>query len=170
MCQADGTPLDRFLCDEGTLGAISYSEFVGIMLGMLCFGAIADAVGHNRAGMLTSILMVAGVTIMTFVESEQTDTLFLVFAVFFGIFGLGVGGEYPLSASGAASHHAKSLEDAEMDTEERRQVRIIMDHERTIRRGETISLVFAMQGVGAVFGSTILLFLIFFSGQERSEW
>jgi hypothetical protein len=37
------------------------------------------------------------------------------------------------------------------------------------RRGETIALVFAMQGVGAVVGSIFLLCLIYFSNQTRSD-
>jgi MFS family permease len=44
-----------------------------------------------------------------------------------------------------------------------------MEKAKTARRGETISLVFAMQGVGAVVGSLLLLSLIFFSGQGRVD-
>ena len=90
-------------------------------------------------------------------------------SAFFGIFGLGVGGEYPLSASGAAEHHTQSIEEAKLEDTERRKLRIMRDHERTARRGETIGCVFAMQGVGAVTGSLFLIILIYFAGEGRAE-
>ena len=94
---------------------------------------------------------------------------FIIRSAFFGIFGLGVGGEYPLSASGAAAHHSASVEEAKMEDEERHKLRIMRDHERTARRGETIGCVFAMQGVGAVTGSLFLIVLIYFAGEGRVE-
>ena len=45
------------------------------------------------------------------------------------------------------------------------RVRVIREKERTVRRGETISLVFAMQGVGAVVGSLFVVCLLFFGRQ-----
>jgi len=45
------------------------------------------------------------------------------------------------------------------------RVRVIREKERTVRRGETISLVFAMQGVGAVVGSLFVVCLLFFARQ-----
>jgi hypothetical protein len=41
------------------------------------------------------------------------------FSAFFGVFGLGVGGEYPLAASGAADHHSESIEEAKMEDKDR---------------------------------------------------
>lgn len=170
FCNADGTYPQSSLCNEAATNALSYSEFAGIMVGMVTFGAIADCIGHNNAGLLTSILMVGGITVMTFMNDKVTEDFFLIFAAFYAVFGLGVGGEYPLTASGAAAHHVSEMEDAKMDNDERRKHRILRDQERTARRGETIAVVFAMQGVGAVVGSLFLLMLLYFSGQSRSEW
>lgn len=91
------------------------------------------------------------------------------FSAFFGVFGLGVGGEYPLAASGAADHHSESIEEAKMEDKDRHKLRVMRDHERTARRGETIGCVFAMQGVGAVTGSLFLIVLIYFAGEGRVE-
>jgi MFS family permease len=44
-----------------------------------------------------------------------------------------------------------------------------METAKTARRGETIALVFAMQGIGAVVGSVFLLSLIYFSNQTRID-
>ena len=91
--------------------------------------------------------MVIGITGMTFVDAASLGTLFSVWAVFFCIFGLGVGGEFPLSASVAAEQHIETIDDAKMDTEHLRNKRNEINRAKTLRRGETITLVFAMQGM-----------------------
>ena len=170
MCNADGSYDDSVLCEKSILHAQSYTEFAGIMLGMLTFGILADRIGRNAAGILTSVFMIVGVTVMTFVNAEYLQTMFLVWAIFFGVFGLGVGGEYPLTASGAADHHSQAIEEAKLDDEGRRRIRVMRDHERTARRGETIGLVFSMQGLGAVVGSVFVLVLLYFSGNHHVDW
>lgn len=97
---------------------------------------------------------------MTFYRNEDLNIMFIVFVVFWFIFGFGIGGEYPLSAANAAAHHAKSLEQASMDDKERHRIRVLKEREQTARRGETIALVFAQQGVGAAVGSAFLCALI----------
>lgn len=164
-----GEYTDSVTCADRQVGALSYAEFAGIMAGMVIFGFVADRIGRQRAGTLTAALMILGIGGMTFFSSQTVSTLFQVFAVFFGGFGLGVGGEYPLTASQASEYHAESAEDALMDDEERRHQRILMERSKTARRGETISLVFAMQGVGAVVGSVFLMALIQFSNQTRVD-
>lgn len=170
MCSADGGYEGPALCNPGILHAQSYSSFAGIMLGMLVFGMLVDKIGRNSAGIFTSILMVVGVLIMSFVRADDLQTMFLVWAISFGLFGLGVGGEYPLSASGAADYHAQVFEEAKLDDEERRRLRVMRNRETTVRRGETIGIVFGMQGIGAVCGSIFLLVLLYFSGNYTVEW
>eukprot|EP00751_Fragilariopsis_kerguelensis_P011747 CAMPEP_0170774688 /NCGR_PEP_ID=MMETSP0733-20121128/10109_1 /TAXON_ID=186038 /ORGANISM="Fragilariopsis kerguelensis, Strain L26-C5" /LENGTH=712 /DNA_ID=CAMNT_0011117297 /DNA_START=70 /DNA_END=2208 /DNA_ORIENTATION=+ len=154
------------LCDNGTLQAISYTEFAGLMIGMLSFGFIGDCMGLKNAGILAALLSVIGVVIMCLVDlPDNLNIQFILYALFFGIFGLGVGGEYPLTAMSAAAHSSESAEEAAMDNSERRCYRLLRDKERTARRGETIGLVFSMQGIGAVVGSLFLLVLIYFSNQ-----
>jgi hypothetical protein len=171
-CTADGTYREGAVCKESVIASISYTEFACIMVGMVAFGVLGDAIGRNSAGILTSILMFAGVTVMAFVDTVQDDLqrMFLIWAVFFGVFGLGVGGEYPLSASNAAERDYQAVEEAKGEDEDHRRLRVLRDQERTARRGETIGMVFAMQGIGAVVGSTFLLVLLYFSGQCRTEW
>jgi hypothetical protein len=63
------------------------------MIGMISFGSIADLVGINNAGIVTMILGVAGVSIMTFIDiPDNLNLQFLIYSIFFGIYGLGVGG------------------------------------------------------------------------------
>lgn len=38
------------------------------MIGMIIFGSLADLIGRNAAGILTSLCMLGGVTVMAFSE------------------------------------------------------------------------------------------------------
>jgi MFS family permease len=165
----DGTYRDEFLCKGSITGGISYAEFAGIMLGMLTFGKVADLMGRHVAGMLTASFQIIGIAMMTFYKNPNFNTLFIVFDIFFFVFGFGVGGEYPLTAANAASHHIQKMEEAEMDDHAKHQLRVLREREKAVRRGETISIVFAMQGVGAVTGSVFLLCLIYFGNQSRVD-
>jgi hypothetical protein len=175
ICTADSNYFpSQLFCTRQQTGGVSYAEFAGIMAGMLTFGYVADLIGRKVAGCLTAFFMIAGVGGMAFFNSHDSSTLFIVFSVFFAIFGLGTGGEYPLTATQAAEHHAESAVTAKADDLEQRQHRLLLEVAKTARRGETIALVFAMQGIGAVVGSIFLLIFIYFSGQGRthcdSEW
>jgi MFS family permease len=168
-CNPDGTYNSNLMCNESTIGGISYAEFAGIMIGMVTFGKVADLLGKHPAGMLTAVFQVIGVAMMTFYSSENRNVMFVVFEIFFFVFGFGVGGEYPLTAANAAAHHVESLEEASLDDAERHHIRFLRERERTARRGETIAMVFAMQGVGAVVGSIFLVCLIYFGEQGRVD-
>lgn len=162
------------------------------MAGMLIFGVVCDWIGRKNAGTITSVLMLVGNAGMVLFDCDNASTLFVAFSTFFGCFGLGVGGEYrkflpyfvvsrhlpfsplslfasALSASGAAAYHAKDTEAALLDDEDQHHRRILLEAAKTVRRGETIALVFAMQGVGAVVGSLLLLILIYVSKQTRID-
>jgi MFS family permease len=167
VCDAMGEYESSYFCSENLRMAVSYAEFAGIMAGMIIFGFIADAIGRKAASCLTSVIMTAGIAGMTFFDSNNSNrSLFIAFSCFFAILGLGVGGEYPLTASGAAEHDAGDEEAAKLDDGERKRRRLQVESAKTARRGETISIVFAMQGVGAFVGSLFVLALIYFSGQS----
>lgn len=56
-----------------------------------------------------------------------------------------------------------------MDDEDQHRRRVLFEAAKTARRGETISVVFAMQGLGAVAGSIVLLMLIYVADQSRVD-
>jgi MFS family permease len=162
------------LCTKRSTGAISYTEFAGLMLGMVLFGLICDVIGRRSTSIITALLEVFGLGVMVFYVNPNLYQQTIVTAVFYGVFGIGMGGEYPLTAYGAAQHYFRSLAEkeyeAEHDEREKMRKRVLIEQAKTARRGETIALIFTMQGVGAVFGSAILLALIYFSGQGRTNW
>jgi hypothetical protein len=89
-----------------------------------------------------------------------------VFTAFFGL--LGVGEESPLSASCAAESHLEETEKALKDDLSQRQRRMEVELARTARRGETLTIVIATGGFGAVFGSLVLMALIYFGHQSTN--
>ena len=144
------------------------------MAGMVIFGLLCDVLGRKNASTVVALLEIVGVGVMVFYAYPNLKQQAIVIASFYGLFGLGVGGEYPLTAYGAAQHYFRSVAEKEYEAEqnekEKMKKRVLMEHAKTARRGETIALIFTMQGIGAVFGSAILLILIYFSGQGHVEW
>ena len=84
---------DALLCSARVTAGVSYSEFAGIMAGMLFFGIICDWIGRKNAGTLTSLFMIVGISGMVLYDNDDLSVLFIVFSTFFAVFGVGVGGE-----------------------------------------------------------------------------
>ena len=60
VCSADGSYPSNMLCSEHTTSAVSYTEFTGIMAGMLAIGIAADLIGRKKAGILTCLFNGSG--------------------------------------------------------------------------------------------------------------
>lgn len=93
LCTDDGFYQDELLCEPAVINSLSFVEFAGIMLGMLTFGKVADVFGKSFGGILAASFQVVGIVFMTFFKNVSINTQFIVFDVFFGVFGFGVGGE-----------------------------------------------------------------------------
>jgi MFS family permease len=108
--------------------SITYSVVSGVMLGMVLLGILANSVGRRRGSILTAGLMTIGAVSMTLSSvflSSVPSVLFPVMSLSLFVFGIGVGGEYPLSASSAS-------ERAMADMKRRREQE--SDHEEKIKR------------------------------------
>lgn len=153
-------------CTKGTQKANTYSIFAGITVGMLFFGLLGDRIGRRISMLFTVSTYFISSIIITFAISQSANTIFVIFAIFYALFGFGIGGEYPLTASVAAEKRATRLmqetggegESTIYFTDALARQRARADERaRTARRGETIALAFSMQGVGIVLGSVLLL-------------
>ena len=85
--------------------SITYSVVLGVMVGMIGLGVMANNVGRRRGSIITATLMAVGAICLTSSSiflSSNPSTLFPVMSLSLFIFGIGVGGEYPLSASSAS--------------------------------------------------------------------
>lgn len=169
-------------CSSRILHSTTYSVVLGIICGMIVLGRMANSVGRRRGSIITASFMAGGATLLTLVSlilSPYPQTMFICMSVLLFLFGFGVGGEYPLSAS-SASEKAMGIMNQRLQQElEREQQRrnprkqgIIRDHIRgdgpvTQNRGQKVQLVFTMQGMGILLNSVALLILLLVFGQTN---
>jgi len=73
--------------------------FVGVIVGQLSFGVVADMTGRKLASLVTAALTVLGVLASSLVSESWPLGLATSFGLCRFFSGLGIGGEYPLSAS-----------------------------------------------------------------------
>lgn len=103
-------------------GLINSTSLIAAFLGALAFGRIADIVGRKRIYGLEAMLMAVGALASAFAP----NLLWLI--VFRFIMGIGVGGDYPVSAV------------------------LMSEYANRRNRGRLVGLVFSMQALGTVAG------------------
>eukprot|EP00121_Abeoforma_whisleri_P017070 Awhi_evm1s15648 len=149
-CNSDGTYPSDTICDEGVLDSISYTEFAGIMLGMVVISLIADKLGRRIGSITTASIMLCGAVFMTFsIPFFGLNIMFIWFTTAFFVYGFGIGGEYPVSGSSAAERSQQSSPSSE--------------------RGKDVALTFSLQGMGAVVGSLVVTLALVFTSQSAPD-
>jgi MFS family permease len=167
---------DHTVCKPRLLHSLTYSVVTGVIVGMLVIGYAANFIGRRKGSLLTASLMFGGAVSMvleSFVWASQNSvaTLFQSMAISLFFFGIGVGGEYPLSSS-LATENARQ-ETSNVNSTNDKQLSLI-DGDNAIpnridHRGRNIQLVFAMQGMGIWFNSLTLCLLLWVTGQTSQE-
>lgn len=117
---------------------IASATLVGAVIGQLLFGILGDWLGRKWTFLVTCVLIIVGALgSACVVWTEGPFHLIYQLALFRFMLGVGVGGEYPLSASIAAENSSRET------------------------RGRLIAAVFSMQGWGMLLSSVFtLLFLL----------
>lgn len=80
-------------------GLAASTTLAGVVIGMVCFGALGDAVGRRTASILTAVLTIVGAGLSACVASSGKVSILVWFCLCRFFLGLGIGGEYPLSAA-----------------------------------------------------------------------
>ena len=132
------------ICPTWIVQSMTYSVVVGVILGMIVVGLMANTIGRRSGSILTATLMSFGATMMSVVcmvfggdddnnndssSSSSSKYLFMSLSVLLFVFGIGVGGEYPLSASSASEkatmkeQEFKEQQQPQSDTNRRRRRR-----------------------------------------------
>ena len=163
------------VCSTEILNPLTYAVVLGVICGMLLLGYLANRIGRRRGSITTASLMVFGsVGLMgaSLFLAKYPVALFRVCTVSLAVFGVGVGGEYPLSAASASE---KAMEELKCREEKDGLMKIpeeggnlpVAKHNKQAQRGRKILLVFTMQGVG-IFVNSLLLTNLFWMFRQGS--
>ncbi|KAL7586277.1 hypothetical protein Lser_V15G36654 [Lactuca serriola] len=106
---------------------------MGAVIGQLIFGRLGDCVGRRQVYGVALILMVVGSIGCGFSLSTLTPLVFVSLGFFRFLLGVGIGGDYPLSAT------------------------IMSEFANRRTRGAFIAGVFSMQGFGILFSSLVTM-------------
>lgn len=121
----------------GLIGSIS---LIATFFGAFIFGNLADRLGRKSVYGIEAILMVLGALMSAF----SFNVSFLLLSRF--ILGLGVGGDYPLSAV------------------------IMSEYANTTTRGRMVTLVFSAQALGLIAGPMVALTLLAAGVDKDLAW
>ncbi|THZ98798.1 major facilitator superfamily transporter [Aureobasidium pullulans] len=80
---------------------LSNAFLIGMIVGMLMFGVIADQLGRKTGAVATTVLLVLGIVLSTAAKGTDETGMFWMLIIARGIAGVGAGGEYPVSGAGA---------------------------------------------------------------------
>jgi len=109
---------------------IGSTSLIAAAFGAILFGRLADFVGRRAIYGFTLIVLAAGAIASAF----SPNVLFLL--IFRFILGLGIGGDYPLSAT------------------------LMSEYANRRDRGKLITMVFSMQGAGLILGPLVAIILL----------
>ncbi|KAJ7663688.1 major facilitator superfamily domain-containing protein [Mycena rosella] len=117
-------------------GVLKAAANIGCVVGQITFGLAGDVFGRKAVyGIEMMVTTVATILIISGPLSLGTN-LFTYITVFRAIMGIGIGGDYPMSAS------------------------VVADRANLRRRGTMVTFIFAMQGWGALVGGIIFIILL----------
>ncbi|KAJ5970184.1 uncharacterized protein N7479_000102 [Penicillium vulpinum] len=80
---------------------LSNAFIVGMIIGMLSFGYIADKLGRKSGAVLTTTILVLGIALSAGASGVTEGGMFWMLIIARGVAGVGAGGEYPVAGAGA---------------------------------------------------------------------
>ena len=108
----------------------------GAIVGMIFFGVIGDCIGRKIAVLITGSLVAIGSIASALCQRSESFPLVTQLVICQAILGLGIGGEYPLSATMASERSSPAT------------------------RSRVIAGVFSLQGLGMLFSSLLPIIFI----------
>lgn len=121
---------------------------IGAVIGQLLFGSVADMIGRRKIFIVTCVLVIAGALLSATVQdSSGSFGIYSQLCVWRFLLGVGVGGEYPLSAS------------------------ITSESNNGYSKQKNLALVFSMQGFGALLCTIVLVIVTnVFENDYDTQW
>lgn len=137
---------DKVTCNKTWIAAVEYLEICGIIVGQILVGVIGDWIGRRWGLIQDATIMFIGLIMLTAVWGTTTNgwVIAYVWSLFF--YGIGVGGEYPMTATSGMENAVGSGK--------------ISTREDRLHRGRKVTSAFLMQGWGQFFNQVLLLLLL----------
>ncbi|TVY68768.1 Inorganic phosphate transporter 1-2 [Lachnellula suecica] len=145
-------------CNETWVNAVTYLEIVGIIIGQILVGYLGDKIGRRWGLIQDAVIMFLGLIMLTASWGTTLNGWVICYALSLMFYGVGVGGEYPMTATAAMENATGS---GKVSTKEDR-----------LHRGRKVTMAFLMQGWGQFFNQAvlILLLLIFHHGSGNPPY
>ena len=183
-------------CNPSLRHSLTYTVVLGVICGMMLLGTLANTLGRRMGSILTATFMCGGawgMTLCSLILVNDASLLFKCMVALLFLFGVGVGGEYPLSASSASERAMAELQAKQQQQEEEETFKETVvefdynavqenlssssnDNDEIMQsppparqhnhRGRRVQLVFTMQGMGIMFNCILMTLLLLFMGQS----
>ncbi|ORY27623.1 major facilitator superfamily domain-containing protein [Naematelia encephala] len=131
-------------CNTNWISAVTYMQIIGIMVGQVVVGFEGDWIGRKFGLVQDALVMFLGLVMLTASWGTNLNGWVICYAWSQFIYGMGVGGEYPMTSTTA-------LESRSVSTSQR---------DDKLHRGRNVVLAFLMQGWGQLFNLAVLIILL----------
>lgn len=144
-------------CNKTWVQVVNYLSIVGIMVGQILVGIIGDAIGRRWGLIQDAAIMFVGLIMLTAMWGTSLNGWVICYAWSLFFYSIGVGGEYPMTAT-------SGMERTKFSRYEKQQDRL--------HRGRRVVSAFSMQGWGQFFNQVILIIclLIFHHGSGNPPY
>ncbi|EXJ88632.1 hypothetical protein A1O1_05562 [Capronia coronata CBS 617.96] len=146
------------ICNPTWVSAVDYLEICGIIVGQILVGFIGDWVGRRWGLIQDATIMFIGLIMLTASWGVTQNGWVICYAWSLFFYGIGVGGEYPMTATSGMENAVGSGK--------------ISTRDDRLHRGRKVTSAFLMQGWGQFFNQVllILLLLIFHHGSGNAPY
>lgn len=134
------------VCSENWVAAVTYLEIIGIIVGQVLVGFIGDSIGRRWGLVQDAGIMFLGLIMLMAAWGTSLNGWVICYAWSLFFYSIGVGGEYPMTATSGMENNRKS--------------RVITSSDDRLHRGRKVQLAFLMQGWGQFFNQVILIILL----------
>ncbi|KAF3175513.1 hypothetical protein TWF225_002741 [Orbilia oligospora] len=135
------------VCDARWVNSIEYLEVAGIMVGQILVGIQGDWVGRKFGLVQDAVVMFLGLVLLTASWGTSLNGWVICYAWCLFIYGIGVGGEYPMTAT--------------MSMESRTGTGVVSTKEDRLHRGRSVTSAFLMQGWGQFWNVVVLMVVLY---------
>nr|POF26238.1 putative inorganic phosphate transporter 1-4 [Quercus suber] len=146
------------VCNPTWIQAVDYLETCGIIVGQILVGIIGDWLGRRWGLIQDALIMFGGLLMLTASWGVTLNGWVICYAWSLFIYGVGVGGEYPMTATSGMENAVGSGK--------------ISTRDDRLHRGRKVTSAFLMQGWGQFLNQAILILLLlcFHSGSGNPPY